>query len=92
MPKHEYFGEEIREKLIYYPTVTREPYLNRGRLTDLIESGKLFEDIDLPALDPTRDRAMICGSASMLKDTAALLDARGFKISLHIRAFPQVFI
>jgi ferredoxin/flavodoxin---NADP+ reductase len=84
LPHNEFFGDEVRAKLIYYPTVTREPYQNRGRLTDLIDSGKLFEDIGLPPLDPTRDRAMICGSATMLKDTAALLDARGFKISQHI--------
>jgi ferredoxin/flavodoxin---NADP+ reductase len=84
LPHNEFFGDEVRAKLIYYPTVTREPYQNRGRLTDLIDSGKLFEDIGLPPLDPTRDRAMICGSPTMLKDTAALLDARGFKISPHI--------
>ncbi|HMV53452.1 MAG TPA: ferredoxin--NADP reductase [Rhodocyclaceae bacterium] len=81
MPNHEFLGDVIRERLIYYPTVTREPYQNRGRLTDLVESGRLFEDIGLPPLDPARDRAMICGSPSMLKDTCALLDARGFEIS-----------
>ena len=74
-------AEEIAEKLIYYPTVTREPYRNRGRLTDLIESGRLFADIGLPPLDPEHDRAMICGSPSMLAETSALLDARGFAIS-----------
>jgi ferredoxin--NADP+ reductase len=84
LPKNEFFGEEVRDRLTYYPTVTREPYQNRGRLTDLIESGKLFEDIGLPALDPARDRAMICGSPSMLRDTCALLDARGFSMSRHI--------
>ncbi|MDS4039917.1 MAG: ferredoxin--NADP reductase, partial [Candidatus Competibacter sp.] len=73
-----------REKLIYYPTVTREPYRNQGRLTDLIESDKLFADLGLPPLDPARDRAMICGSPGLLKDTCALLDARGFVISPHI--------
>jgi len=81
LPKHEFLGEAIAEKLIYYPTVTREPFQNRGRLTDLVESGKLFADIGLPPLDPARDRAMICGGPSMLKETAALLDARGFSIS-----------
>jgi ferredoxin--NADP+ reductase len=81
LPAHELLGAEIAEKLIYYPTVTREPYVNRGRLTDLIESGKLFADIGLPPLDPARDRAMICGSPSMLAETSALLDARGFAIS-----------
>lgn len=83
LPKNEFFGHEVRDKLIYYPTVTREPFQNRGRLTDLIQSGKLFEDIGLPPLDPQTDRAMICGSPTMLKDTCALLDARGFKISPH---------
>jgi ferredoxin/flavodoxin---NADP+ reductase len=84
LPENEFFGDAVRDQLIYYPTVTREPYQNRGRLTDLINSGKLFEDIGLPPLDPARDRAMICGSARMLKDTAALLDVRGFKVSQHI--------
>jgi ferredoxin--NADP+ reductase len=81
LPSHELLGEEIAEKLIYYPTVTREPYRNRGRLTDLIESGRLFEDIGLPRLDPVHDRAMICGSPSMLAETSALLNARGFAAS-----------
>jgi ferredoxin/flavodoxin---NADP+ reductase len=81
LPAHEYFGDMVSGKLIYYPTVTREPYRNRGRLTDLVDSGKLFEDIGLPPLDPARDRAMICGSPSMLADTSAMLDKRGFKIS-----------
>ncbi|MEX0730209.1 MAG: ferredoxin--NADP reductase [Aquisalimonadaceae bacterium] len=82
--KNEFFGDVIREKLIYYPTVTREPFRNRGRLTDLIDSGKLFEDVGLPPLDPTVDRAMICGSPAMLADTRALLDDRGFSISPRI--------
>jgi ferredoxin--NADP+ reductase len=84
LPNDENLGEMVRDKLVYYPTVTREPYRNRGRQTDLIESGKLFTDIGQGPLDPATDRAMICGSPSMLKDLSALLDARGFKISPHI--------
>lgn len=84
LPNNEFFGEEVRNKLIYYPTVTREPYRNQGRLTDLIESGKLFTDIGLPTLDPAIDRAMICGSPAMLKDTSDILDQRGFKVSPSI--------
>ncbi|MEW9897696.1 ferredoxin--NADP reductase [Chitinivorax sp. PXF-14] len=80
----EFFGEMIRDKLIYYPTVTREPFRNQGRLTDLVESGKLFTDIGLPPLNPETDRAMLCGSPAMLKDTCDLLDARGFKVSPRI--------
>jgi ferredoxin/flavodoxin---NADP+ reductase len=86
LPENEFFGDEIRDKLIYYPTVTREPFRNQGRLTHLIESGKIFTDIGLPSLDPAVDRVMICGSPGMLKDSCALLDARGFKISPHIGA------
>lgn len=82
--EHEFLAELARDKLIYYPTVTREPYRNRGRLTDLIESGKLFDDIGLPHLNPETDRAMICGSPHMLADTRRLLEERGFNISPHI--------
>ncbi|MEO6022829.1 MAG: ferredoxin--NADP reductase [Burkholderiales bacterium] len=84
LPANEFFGEDVRQKLIYYPTVTREEFHNRGRVTELIENGKLCQDIGLPPLDPAVDRVMICGSTSMLKDTSALLDSRGFKISPHI--------
>lgn len=83
LPQHEWLGESVRQQLIYYPTVTREPFRYQGRLTDLIESGKLFADIGLPALDPEHDRVMICGSPSLLKDTCTLLDGRGFMISPH---------
>ncbi|MAZ08619.1 MULTISPECIES: ferredoxin--NADP reductase [unclassified Limnobacter] len=81
LPKQEYIGELVQGRLLYYPTVTREPYRNRGRLTDLMQSGKLFDDLGLPALDAAHDRAMICGSPSMLEDTCKLLDAKGLKIS-----------
>ena len=74
----------MREQLIYYPTVTREPFRNQGRLTDLIGNGKLCGDIGLPQLDPAHDRAMICGSPAMLKDMRSVLDARGFAISAGI--------
>lgn len=84
LPNHEFLGEEVRNKLIYYPTVTRELFRNQGRLTDLINSGKLFDDIGLPPLDPAHDRAMICGSPQMLADTEALLDSRGFIVSPRI--------
>ena len=83
LPQHEYLGEMVRERLIYYPTVTRESFRNEGRITTLIESGQLFADIGLPRLNPETDRAMICGSPAMLADISAILDARGFVISPH---------
>ena len=81
LPNHDYLGELVRGKLLYYPTVTREPFRHQGRLTEVIESGRLFSDFGLPPLDPAVDRAMICGSAVMLADSCKLLDARGFHIS-----------
>ncbi len=81
LPQHEYLGEEIREKLIYYPTVTREDFLHQGRITDLIETGQLCDDIGLPQLNPETDRVMLCGSPAMLKDLTAILNARGFEAS-----------
>lgn len=81
LPNNEFFGDQVREKLIYYPTVTREPFRNQGRITDLVENGKLFQDIGLPPLDPANDRGMICGSPAMLADISAMLDRRGFVIS-----------
>ncbi len=83
LPDNEYFGEEVREKLIYYPSVTREDYRFQGRITDLIESGKLFTDVGMPPLDPEVDRAMLCGSPAMLKDTTAILDKLGFVETRH---------
>ena len=79
LPQHELLGEMISKQLQYYPTVTREPFRNQGRITDLMESGKLFEDLGLPALDPAIDRAMICGSPAMLRDLKHLLEQRQFK-------------
>ncbi len=80
----EYLGSLVCGKLLYYPAMTREPHSNRGRLTTLIESGRLFKDLDLPPLDPAQDRAMVCGSPAMLADTRYILDARGFEISPRI--------
>lgn len=84
LPQNEFFGEQVRDQLIYYPTVTREPFRNTGRITHVIESGRLFADIGLPDLDPAQDRVMICGSQAMNTDCCALLDARGFAMSPRI--------
>ncbi|SMF23226.1 ferredoxin--NADP+ reductase [Alteromonadaceae bacterium Bs31] len=78
LPNNEYFGDEIREKLLYYPTVTREDYVNKGRLTDALADGSLSSKLALPAVNPEQDRFMICGSPSMLKDTCTILDGLGF--------------
>lgn len=79
LPENEYFGEQIKAKLRYYPTVTREPFRNNGRLTALIESGQLFTDLNLPEPCLEDDRFMLCGGPSMLGDLTGILDTRGYK-------------
>lgn len=79
LPQNEYFGDLVKEKLIYYPTVTRESFENQGRITELLESGKLNEGIGLEPISSEHDRFMICGSPSMLKDTCDILDSQGFR-------------
>jgi len=79
LPKHEFLGEFVASQLRYYPTVTRESYRNMGRITELLESGKLFADLDVPPLSAEHDRAMICGSPAMLRDLKRLLEQSGLK-------------
>ncbi len=84
LPRHEYFGDAVRSKFVYYPCVSRESFRHEGRIDQLLESGTLCADVDLPPLDATNDRVMICGSTSMLKSISDLLDARGFAVSSRI--------
>ncbi|WP_018388973.1 ferredoxin--NADP reductase [Ancylobacter sp. FA202] len=79
LPDNEFFGELVHEKLVYYPTVTREPYRNQGRITDLITSGKLFADLGLPPLDKEDDRVMLCGSPQLLDDMRVILKEKAFE-------------
>ncbi len=79
LPNDEILGELVAGKLRYYPTVTREPFKTKGRITDLIASGKLFEDLGFPPLDPAVDRLMVCGGPAVLADLKQLLLDRGFE-------------
>ena len=66
-------GELVTEKLLYYPTVTREPFRHQGRVTDLMFSGKLQADLGLAPIDRQQDRIMLCGSPGLLTDYNAWL-------------------
>ena len=84
LPQHELLGDVIGDKLLYYPTVTRESFRNQGRMTDLFAAGTIEASFGLPPLNPATDRVMICGSPAMLSDNCALLNARGFVASLGV--------
>jgi len=85
LPNDEYIGGMVREKLVYYPTVTREPYKNNGRLTELIRCGKLFLDLQQPHPNLDDDRFMICGSPSMIKELVNILKSKGFTEARNIK-------
>lgn len=89
LPRHEFLGEQIAAKLKYYPAATREDFVfdghaRRGRLTELLDCGRMQEQLGLEPLDGEHDRAMICGSPQMLADFRAILDARGFSAAPRI--------
>lgn len=78
LPVDEYLGEAIRAKLIYSPTVTREPFKVTGRITDLVVSDDFYAGLGLPALSAELDRVMICGGPDMLRDLKDFYVGRGF--------------
>lgn len=77
LPADEILGDAVRDKLVYYPTVTREPFAHRGRISHLIENGTLARDIGLPPIARATDRFMLCGSMQMLADLRTILLAAG---------------
>jgi len=83
MPSDELVGDIVKERLIYYPTVTREPFRHNGRISTLMTSGKLFEDVGLPNFGLESDRFMLCGSPNMLRDIRTILEDQGFKEGNH---------
>lgn len=90
LPCDELLGELIADKLIYHPTVTREPYRNQGRITELWSSPDWFASLGLAPLDPLQDRAMLCGSPAMLAQMKQQLEAGGFSEGSHARAASYV--
>ncbi|WP_022704160.1 ferredoxin--NADP reductase [Pseudorhodobacter ferrugineus] len=75
----ELIGEMVAGKLRYYPTTTREETAQMGRITDNLTSGKVFDDLDLPRMNPAEDRAMVCGSLAFNVDVKAVLEGFGLR-------------
>ncbi len=83
LPTNDYFGEEIKNKLIYFPTVTREDFNVGKRITALISDGDLCALTGQTSLNPETDKIMICGGAEMIKDILKLIEELGFRGSKH---------
>jgi len=72
-------GELVGDKLLYYPTTTREDFPTMGRITDNLTSGKVFADLGLAPMDPEEDRAMVCGSLAFNHDVKEVLEKFGLR-------------
>ena len=83
-------GEIVEGKLLYYPTTNREDFHHRGRITDNLTSGKVFADLGIEPMDPSRDRAMVCGSLAFNKDVMAVLE--GFGLREGANSEPREFV
>ena len=83
-------GELVGDKLVYYPTTTREPFPHMGRVTDNLASGKVFADLNLPPMNRDEDRAMVCGSLAFNVDVKAILE--GFGLREGANSEPQEFV
>lgn len=76
-------GELTRIKLVHYATTTREKSQNNGRITSLLATGKLFDELGIDEFSIENDRAMICGSIGMLNELKAYFEAQGFSVGTH---------
>ena len=83
-------GDLVGDKLVYYPTTTREAFPRMGRVTDNLASGKVFTDLGLPQMTPAEDRAMVCGSLAFNVDVKAILE--GFGLREGANSDPKEFV
>ncbi|MEM7083158.1 MAG: ferredoxin--NADP reductase [Pseudomonadota bacterium] len=81
LPNDDYLGELVSKQLRYLPLVTREAYSTNGRIPDGLLNGGICDALQIETLNPTHDRAMLCGSAAMLDDTRDALETLGFRPS-----------
>ncbi len=81
---------EYADRVFYYPTVTRETFHTKGRITDLLKTGQIFQDLQLTPISRDTDRAMICGSIGLNKDIKAFLETSGLKEGA--RNYPAEFV
>lgn len=91
LPNDELVGASASQKLIYYPTVTREAANGQPRVTEQIRSGEFSANLGLPAPDPRHDRFMLCGSSDMLRDMRQILEETQFEEGSQSKAGDYVF-
>ncbi|NNJ66513.1 MAG: ferredoxin--NADP reductase [Boseongicola sp.] len=86
----ELIGEGFADKLRYYPTTTREESPKMGRITDLMRSGEVYQDLSVPPLSPETDRAMVCGNLAFNLEIKDMLEDYGLVEGANSR--PQHYV
>lgn len=86
----ELFGEGFAEKLLYYPTTTRQESPHMGRITDNLTSGKVFADLGIEGISPETDRGMVCGSLAFNTDMKTVLE--GFGLEEGANSDPKQYV
>lgn len=76
---NEVIGDGFWKKIRYYPTTTREESPKMGRITDLMRSGQVYEDLGVAPLSPETDRAMICGNLAFNLELKEMLEDYGLE-------------
>ena len=69
------------DRMLYLPTVTREPFETTQRGADLFRSGELFSKLGLPPADPEQDRVMLCGNPAMNREMSDYLKESGWTMT-----------
>jgi ferredoxin--NADP+ reductase len=73
-------GELVGDKLVYYPTTTREESPKMGRVTDLLRDGTVFADLGMTGgLSAETDRAMVCGSLGLNTEIKEIFESHGLR-------------
>ena len=62
----------VESKLISYHSTTRESFVNNGRITELISTNKIFNDLNIDNIS-SHDRFMFCGSMGLNNDLKAIM-------------------
>ena len=62
----------IQNKLISYHSTTRENFMNNGRITELISTNKIFNDLKIDHIS-SDDRFMFCGSMGLNNDLKGIM-------------------
>lgn len=86
----ELMGEGFADKLIYYPTTTRETSAKMGRVTELLRDGTLFTDLGIDGITAETDRAMVCGSMELNTDMKEILE--GFELREGANSQPAEYV